>query len=236
MANRLAGKVAAITGGSQGIGLAIAQRFAQEGADVAFCYRSNKAGAEQVAAEIRKLGRKTVGFQCDVGCVADGQKFIADAVTQFGRIDILVNNAGLERRADFWDATEADYDDVLNVNLKGVFLGCKYGIPALRRAGGGSVINTASFVAVLGAATPQIAYTASKGGVLALSRELAIVPGPHDFIAAVAFSPDRQWVVSGGLTGYPIIQHYCKILYYQEIRTARPLRSISRCVSPTPAT
>jgi len=121
MANRLDGKVAAITGGSQGIGLAIAQRFAREGADVAFCYRSNKAGAEEVAAGIQKLGRKAAGFQCDVGRVVDGRKFIADTVAQFGKIDILVNNAGLERRADFWDATEEDYDVVLNVNLKGLF-------------------------------------------------------------------------------------------------------------------
>jgi len=94
--NRLAGKVVAITGGSQGIGLAIAQRFAQEGADIAFCYRSNKAGADDVAASIQKLGRKCAGFQYDVGIVSDGQKFIADAVAQFGRIDILVNNAGLD--------------------------------------------------------------------------------------------------------------------------------------------
>src|SRR5260370_1487093 len=121
VANRLDGKVVAITGGSQGIGLAIAERFAKEGADVAFCYRSNKAGAEEVAAGIRKLGRKAVGFQCDVGRVADGQKFIADAVAQFGKIDILVNNARLERHADFWHATEEDYDAVLNDNLKGVF-------------------------------------------------------------------------------------------------------------------
>src|SRR5260370_29552821 len=121
VANRLEGKVAAITGGSQGIGLAIAQRFAQEDADVAFCYRSNKAGAEEVVAEIQKLGRKAVGFQCDVGRVVDGQKFIADTVARFGKIDILINNAGLERHADFLDATEEDYDPVLNVNLKGAF-------------------------------------------------------------------------------------------------------------------
>ena len=88
MANRLDGKVAAITGGSQGIGLAIAQRFAQEGADVAFCYRSNKAGADEVVVGIQKLGRKAVGFQCDVGRVAEGQKFITDTVTQLGKIDI----------------------------------------------------------------------------------------------------------------------------------------------------
>src|SRR3989442_7072084 len=121
MGNRLAGKVAAITGGSQGIGMAIAQRFAEEGADVSFCYRSNKAGADEAVTNIAKTGRKVTGFQYDVSSVNDGQKFIADTAAQFGKIDILVNNAGLERRADFWDATEEDYDAVLNVNLKGVF-------------------------------------------------------------------------------------------------------------------
>ena len=116
MGDRLGGKVAAVTGASQGIGQAIARRFAQ-GADVAFCYRSNKAGADEVVS-IRQLGRRCAGFQCDVGVVSDGQKFIAETVAQFGKIDILVNNAGLERRADFWDATEADFDAVLKVLLR----------------------------------------------------------------------------------------------------------------------
>jgi len=178
VANRLGGKVAAITGGSQGIGLAIAQRFAQEGADVAFCYRSNKAGAEEVAAEIRKLGRKTVGFQCDVGRVADGQKFIADAVTQFGKIDILVNNAGLERRSDFWDATEADYDAVLNVNLKGVFFITQAFVKHRMQAKAcGKVINISSVHEEL--PFPHFAsYCASKGGVKMLTRNLSIELAP----------------------------------------------------------
>ncbi len=106
MGNRLSGKVVAITGGSQGIGLAIAQRFAEEGADISFCYRSNKAGADEVVANIQKTGRKVAGFQYDVSSVSDGQKFITDTAAQFGKIDVLVNNAGLERRADFWDVTE----------------------------------------------------------------------------------------------------------------------------------
>ncbi|HVO58692.1 MAG TPA: SDR family NAD(P)-dependent oxidoreductase, partial [Dongiaceae bacterium] len=101
--NRLQGKVVAITGASQGIGLGIAQRFAQEGADISFCYRSNKAGADAIAASIRETGRKVAALQYDVGDVAQGQKFIADTAAQFGKIDVLINNAGLERRADFWD-------------------------------------------------------------------------------------------------------------------------------------
>ena len=96
---------------------------------------------------------------------------------KFGKLQILFNNAGimLGEDADAIATEEAIWDRTMEVNLKGVFLGCKYGIPALQRAGGGSVINTASFVAILGAATPQIAYTASKGGVLAMTRELAII-------------------------------------------------------------
>ena len=102
---------------------------------------------------------------------------IAHAESTFGKLDILFNNAGI-MHSDDGDSESTDegiWDLTMNVNLKGVFLGCKHGIPALKRAGGGSIINTASFVALLGAATPQLAYTASKGGVLAMSRELAVI-------------------------------------------------------------
>jgi NAD(P)-dependent dehydrogenase (short-subunit alcohol dehydrogenase family) len=102
---------------------------------------------------------------------------VAAAEKTFGRLNVLFNNAGImHSRDDDAVSTEEDvWELTMAINLKGVFLGCKHGIPALRRAGGGSIINTASFVALLGAATPQIAYTASKGGVLAMTRELAIV-------------------------------------------------------------
>ena len=178
MANRLQGKVVAITGGSQGIGLAIAQRFAQEGADISFCYRSNKPGADEVAASIQKLSRKAVGFQCDVGIVAEGQKFIADTVAQLGRIDVLVNNAGLERSADFWNVTEADYDAVLNVNLKGLFFITQAFVKHRMQAkAGGKIINISSVHEEL--PFPHFAsYCASKGGVKMLTRNLSIELAP----------------------------------------------------------
>jgi glucose 1-dehydrogenase len=183
VANRLNGKVVAITGGSQGIGLAIAQRFAEEGADISFCYRSNKAGADEVAAIIQKLGRKAVGFQCDVGAVAEGQKFIADTVARFGRIDVLVNNAGLERNADFWNVTEADYDAVLNVNLKGLFfitqafVKQRMAAPSSGNKPGGKIINISSVHEEL--PFPHFAsYCASKGGVKMLTRNLSIELAP----------------------------------------------------------
>jgi glucose 1-dehydrogenase len=178
MGNRLAGKVAAITGGSQGIGMAIAQRFAEEGADVSFCYRSNKAGADEAVANIAKTGRKVAGFQYDVSSVNDGQKFIADTAAQFGKIDILVNNAGLERRADFWDVTEADFDAVLNVNLKGLFFITQAFVKnRMAVKAGGKIINISSVHEEL--PFPHFAsYCASKGGVKMLTRNLSIELAP----------------------------------------------------------
>ena len=178
MSDRLAGKVAAITGGSQGIGLAIAQRFAEEGADVAFCYRSNKAGADEVVASIKKTGRRVAGFQYDVSSVIEGQKFIADTTAQFGKIDVLVNNAGLERRADFWDVTEADFDAVLNVNLKGLFFITQAFVKNRMAAKtGGKIINISSVHEEL--PFPHFAsYCASKGGVKMLTRNLSIELAP----------------------------------------------------------
>ncbi len=113
----------------------------------------------------------------DVANATDTAQMVASAERAFGHLHVLFNNAGIMhgRDDDAVSTDEAIWDLTMNVNAKGVFLGCKYGIPALRRAGGGSIINTASFVAILGAATPQIAYTASKGAVLALTRELAVV-------------------------------------------------------------
>jgi glucose 1-dehydrogenase len=178
VANRLEGKVAAVTGGDQGIGRAIVERLAQEGADIALCYRSNKAGADEVAGVVQNLGRKAAAIQCDVGKVADGQRFITEAVAKLGRVDILVNNAGLEKHADFWDVTEQDYDTVLNVNLKGPFFVTQAFVKHRMQAkGGGKVINVSSVHEEL--PFPHFtSYCASKGGVKMMTRNLSIELAP----------------------------------------------------------
>ncbi len=178
MPNRLEGKSIAITGGDQGIGRAIAERLAQDGADIAICYRSNQAGAEEVVTEITRQGRRAAAIQCDVGKISDGQRFITDAVAQLGKLDILINNAGLERRADFWDVTEEDYDAVLNVNLKGLFfLTQAFVRHRMQAKSGGKIINISSVHEEL--PFPHFAsYCASKGGVKMLTRDLSIELAP----------------------------------------------------------
>ena len=173
---RLEGKVALITGAGSGIGRESALLFAREGAKVVVVDINDAAGNETVEM-VRAQGGDAIYVHADVSKAADCEKMVRVAEESYGKLNVLFNNAGI-MHSDDADAvaTEEDvWDFTMAVNLKGVFFGCKYGIPALRRAGGGSIINTASFVALMGAATPQVAYTASKGGVLALSRELAIV-------------------------------------------------------------
>jgi NAD(P)-dependent dehydrogenase (short-subunit alcohol dehydrogenase family) len=173
---RLENKVAVITGAGSGSGRETALLFAKEGARVVVADVNDEAG-EKVVDELKSANGQAVYVHADVSKSADAESMVRTAEDTFGRLDILFNNAGISHPKDD-DAvtTEEDvWDLTMSINLKGVFLGCKYGIPALRRAGGGSIINTASFVAILGAATPQLAYTASKGGVLAMTRELATI-------------------------------------------------------------
>ena len=173
---RLEGKVALITGGGGGIGRQTALTFAAEGARIVATDVDSEAGAETVSL-VEEAGGEAIYEDADVSKAADCEAMVRAAEDKFGRLDVLFNNAGIMHPEDgnAVSTEEEIWDLTMNVNLKGVFFGCKYGIPAILRAGGGSVINTASFVAVLGAATPQLAYTASKGGVLAMTRELAVV-------------------------------------------------------------
>jgi NAD(P)-dependent dehydrogenase (short-subunit alcohol dehydrogenase family) len=167
---RLKDKVALITGAGSGIGKASAALFAREGAKVV-CVDLKGETAEATAREVGGAG-----FAADVSKAKDAEAMVAFAEKTYGRLDVAFNNAGVFHPDDdsVTNTSEDIWDLVININLKGVFLGCKYEIPALLRAGGGAIINTASFVAILGAATPQIAYTASKGGVLSMTREIAV--------------------------------------------------------------
>ena len=172
---RLAGKAAFLTGAASGIGRQAALLFAREGAHVTVADRDASA-AEATVAEIEAAGGTARAATVDVADAAAVESAIATAESAYGGLHVLFNNAGIfpADNGSPVDTPERVWDQVMDVNLKGVFLGCKYGIPALLRSGGGSIVNTASFVAVMGAATSQIAYTASKGGVLAMTREIAV--------------------------------------------------------------
>jgi len=182
---RLKDKVALITGAGSGIGRQAALLFAKEGAAVV-AVDVNEQAARDTAAAIPGA----IAVRADVSKSADCEQMVAAAEKAFGRLNVLFNTAGImhAKDDDSVSTDESVWDLTLDVNAKGVFLGCKHGIPALRRAGGGSVINTASFVARMGAATPQIAYTASKGAVLAMTRELAVIHA-REHIRVNALSP-----------------------------------------------
>jgi len=167
---RLDNKVAVITGAASGIGRASAIRFAADGAKVVIADLDERSGSE-LASRIDGLF-----VRADVASASDVESLFDTAASRYGGIDILFNNAGISPPEDD-SILETDIEAwrrVQEVNLTSVFLCCKIGIPHLQRRGGGSIINTASFVAVLGSATSQISYTASKGGVLAMSRELGV--------------------------------------------------------------
>jgi NAD(P)-dependent dehydrogenase (short-subunit alcohol dehydrogenase family) len=166
---RAENKIVLVTGAAAGIGLATARLFAAEGAKVVLTDR-DAPGVEAAAAAI---GPDAVAVSGDVSRAADAQRMVQTALDRFGRLDVLVNNAGFGRLGTVETTEESDWDSVIDVNLKSVFLCSKYAIPALRRAGGGAIINLASTISVVGIPN-RAAYVAAKGGVAALTRAMAI--------------------------------------------------------------
>jgi NAD(P)-dependent dehydrogenase (short-subunit alcohol dehydrogenase family) len=172
---RLDDKVALITGGASGMGKVASHLFAREGAKVVLADVADEAG-EAVVADIRDQSGHAAYVHADVSRASDAEAMVRFAVDTFGGLTVLYNNAGVfpERDGSVTETPEEVWDLTIGINLKGVYLGCRYGIPAMIESGGGSIVNVASFVAFMGAATPQIAYTASKGGVLSMTREIAV--------------------------------------------------------------
>ena len=177
---RLQDKVTIITGAGGGMGRVAAQLFAAEGARVVVAEYGEAAGQETVEL-VTKSGGQATFVRADVSQEADARAMVDHALATYGRVDCLYNNAGIMPEKDH-SVTDTDvdtWDAVMAVNVRGVYLGCKHAIPAMIEAGGGSIINIASFVAILGCSVPQDAYTASKGAVLSLTRSLAVQFGPQ---------------------------------------------------------
>lgn len=203
---RLAGKVALITGAGNGMGRAASLLFASEGARIVVADAVEDGGNSTVDA-VRAAGGDAAFVKVDVSNEAQVQAMVGFATDTYGALHVLYNNAGIFP-ADDGGATETPvptWDRVMDVNLKGVWLGCKHAIPAMLDSGGGSIVNVASFVALMGAATAQIAYTASKGGVLSMTREIAVeyarrgiranslCPGPIETPMLAELMSDPEW-------------------------------------------
>lgn len=188
---RLEGKACIVTGAANGIGLCITERFLEEGARVLM---ADLNGA-QAMVEADRLGENAHPFQVDVTQPAAVEEMVAEAVRLFGKLDVLVNNAGLGVAANVVDTSEEDFDRVIAVNLKGVFLGMKYAIPAMKANGGGSIVNMSS-IAGLAGLYDRAAYCAAKAGIVGLTKAAAI-DHAHDGLRVNAIAPgtvNTPWV------------------------------------------
>jgi 3-oxoacyl-[acyl-carrier protein] reductase len=168
----LVGKKAIVTGGSLGIGAAIARELARQGADVAINYRRHDAEAKQVVAEIQAGGRRGLAVQADVASFTDADRMVTQVVAEFGGLDILVNNAGINRDAVIWKMTEEQWDEVLDTNLKGYFNYCRAAVPIFREQKSGKIVNVTSINGLRGK-FGQTNYSASKAGIIGLTKALA---------------------------------------------------------------
>lgn len=220
----LNGKVALITGGASGIGRATALLFAQEGAAVSVADINSELG-QTVVQEIKSQGGHASFIQCDVTKAGDCRRAVDAALEQFGRLDILFNNAGIIRRADVVETTEEEWDQVLAVNLKSIFLMSKYAVPVMAEAGGGAIINTSSGWGMKGG-PKAVSYCASKGAVVNMTRAMAIDHGAQNI---------RVNCICPGDVDTPMLRHEARQLGQPEAEflaeaAIRPLRRFGQPV------
>jgi NAD(P)-dependent dehydrogenase (short-subunit alcohol dehydrogenase family) len=194
---RLAGKVAIVTGASKGIGRAIAAAYAHNGAHVAICSRTTSEG-EEAATAIRAAGSDVIYIQADVSVMADAQGLVEETVDRWGRLDVLCNNAGIGMLRTLEETTEEEWRHLMSINLDGAFHCSKFTIPAMRRSGGGSIINIASVASFVGFQA-DAAYCASKGGLLMLTRQMALDYSPENI---------RVNAICPGFIRTPELEHY----------------------------
>ena len=211
---RLAEKTALITGAGSGMGRLASQMFAREGARIVAA-DVTEGSLNETVASVEAEGGAITGVAMDVTDAGSVQAAIAAGVKAFGRLDVLYNNAGIfpDDDTSVVETEESVYQRVMDVNAKGVYLSCKYGVPELIKAGGGSVINIASFVALMGCTVPQDAYTASKGAVLSLTRSLAVQYG-------------RQGVRANAICPGPILTPMLESLFPSEEERLKRLNRI----------
>jgi len=211
---RLEGKTVLVTGAASGIGRLAAETFAAEGAEIAGA-DVNREALDDTVRSVRAAGGAMLGVGCDVTDAASVKRAVASAVAAYGRLNVLFNNAGIFPAEDtsVLATGEAIFRRVIDVNLKGVWNCCQYGIPELVKAGGGSVVNIASFTALMGCTVPQDAYTASKGAVLSLTRSLAVQHG-------------RQGVRANAICPGPILTPLLEALLADEEARAKRLARI----------